>query len=342
MFFKTRLFFRQLFGRPLPPEPEFDADRAINDEALRPARDAAQRGDWQLPREVIDDAGVDWELRGRRVSVLSDVAAKNGRWIDAWLTFEPAHPAAALIRASMLNYQAGEARGSASAKNTTAEQFQNFQRLSARAAEAGRRAMELAGPYDPLPWIEMLQTMFADHHARTTLFDEVFAEGRRRDPYNFDLHVTALSLRCQKWYGSHEQMFATAREVAAAAPAGSSSVILPLFAHFEYAMREFSWDTRTDASLKACQNYFRSPEVQQELDQWIAKWQAGAPHPARLSTCRQWTTVYYCLAGRRGEAKAMFDQIGQYVDPSTPWAYFWPGGKYGYLKNWWWANGVTV
>ena len=200
--------------------------------------------------------------------------------------------------------------------------------------------MALAGPHDPLPWVEMLGAMFADRGAGAASFDEVFDEGRRRDPYNFDLHLTAVSLRCQKWGGSHELMFATARGVAEAAPPGHSSVLLPLFAHFEYAMLEFGWNERTAKSLKAHRKYFGRSEVQQELDHWIAKWRSGTPGPGRLSTCRQWQALYYTLAGRRTAAKAVFDELGQYVVATTAWAYFWPGEEYGYLKSWMWANRI--
>ncbi|MFC7529682.1 hypothetical protein [Actinoplanes sp. GCM10030250] len=338
--FYLRVLIRYLFGGPVPETPEFDEERIFWDVDLRDARDRARHGDWQAARKVIEQAGTDWELRGGRLGVLADLAATDDAWLYAWLRAEPEDPSAVLIQSIMLGQRAGEARGSASAANTTQEQFQNFRALSDAAAQVGQRAIDLAPPNDPLPWVEQLGNMFADRRTVETSFDAVFDEARRRDPYNFDLHFTALSLRCQKWYGSHEQMFAIARNVAAAAPPGASAVVLPLFAHFEFAMREFCWDTRTSKSLRAAKKYFRRPEVQQELDQWIAKWRAAPPNRARLASCRQWIALYYTMAGRRKEAKAVFDELGQYVLPVTGWGYFFAGGEYGYLKSWWWANGV--
>lgn len=334
------LILRYLFGGPLPDPPTFETDYAVNDHALREARERAAHGDWQAARKVVEDAGDDWELRGQRIGVLSEAAAENDGWLYAWLRAAPSDPAAVLIQASMLGSRAGEARGSASAANTTREQFQGFEELSGAAAQVSRRAMALAAPNDPLPWVEMLGTMFADRQARQNSFDEVFAEGRRRDPYNFDLHLTAVMLLCKKWGGSHEQMFATARGVAAAAPPGANAVLLPLFAHFEFAMLEYSWDTRTKKSLKACGRYFRRPDVQRELDDWILKWRAGTPGPARAMTCWQWLALYYTLAGRRKQAKAIFDQLGSTVTATTAWGYLFPGREYGYLKSWMWANRI--
>ncbi|MBG0562274.1 hypothetical protein [Actinoplanes aureus] len=340
MFFYARVFLRHFYGSPLPEAPEFDDDKAPMEPFVRDAVERVRAGDWWAGRKLIEDAGTDWDVRDWRISALASMAAEDDRWLYAWLRAEPSDPAAVLIQAMLLHQQAADARGSASAAHTSAEQFQNFRALSDAAAQVGRRAMALAGPYDPVPWSTMLSTMFADRNAVEQSFDEVFNEGRRRDPYNFDLHLTATTLRCQKWYGSHEQMFAIARGVAAAAPPGHKSTLLPLFAHFEYAMREFSWDERTKRSRRRCEKYFRRPEVGQELDQWIAKFRAGSPGAGPLSLCRQWMAVYYSLAGRRKDAKVVFDELGQFPDPSHEWNYFWGDREWGYLQNWWWANGV--
>lgn len=342
MFFGTQVFLRHLFGGPLPEIPEFDHDRALTDPVLREARDRVRAGDWRAGRKAIEDAGTDWDVREWRISVLSDLAEEDDRWLYAWLRAEPSDPAAVLIQASVLHSRAAEARGSAPASRTSTEQFQDFRALSEAAAQVTRRAMALAAPYDPLPWSTYLGTMFADRNAVATSFEEVFAEGRRRDPYNFDLHLTAVMLQCEKWYGSHERMFGIARDVAAAAPPGHKSTLLPLFAHFEYAMREFSWDVRTRKSLHACRTYFRRPDVQQELDHWIAKFRAGSPGAGPLSRCRQWIALFYSLSKRKKDAKTVFDEIGEFVVPGFEWAYFWGGREWAYLKCWWWANGVHL
>jgi hypothetical protein len=337
--FYARLLIRRIFGGPLPPVPEFDADRANPDQGLQAAKPQIRGGDWQAAKKVMADAGDDHELRGRRLQALSGLAIKDDGWLRVWLHTDPSDATALMIQAAVLQSEASEARGAASAKNTTPEQFAAFHELSQAAGQVGRRAMQLAAPGDPLPWVDLLNSMFGDRQARAH-FDEVFAEGRRRDPYNFDLHLAAVSLRCQKWFGSHEQMFGIARQVAAAAPPGANVLLMPLFAHIEYAMREFGWDERSDEQLNRCRAYFQRPDVQQEVDQAIARWRAGTPNPARGVTCRNWVALYYSLARRRPEAKAVFDELGQYVVAAAAWAYFYSDEEYGYLTNWWWANGV--
>ncbi|WP_328473848.1 hypothetical protein OHA21_13615 [Actinoplanes sp. NBC_00393] len=187
-----------------------------------------------------------------------------------------------------------------------------------------RRAIALAGPYDPAPFVELLDAMFADGRARVQSreFHDVLAEARRRDPFNFDLNVTLVSLYCQKWFGSHEQMFAVAREVSAAAPAGATAVMMPFLAHFEYAMREFSWNRADAQSLADVAMYFQRPQVQAELDACTAKWRVGPKGPGRPMTMRNWLALYYFLANRRPEARAVFAEIGPFAGGTLAWEYF--------------------
>ncbi|MEU7909260.1 hypothetical protein [Actinoplanes sp. NPDC049118] len=324
----------------LPHTPELDSDGIFADEPLREARERVRRGDWQAARKVIEDAGQDWELRGLRIGWLGLAASEDDGWVDAWLRAEPSDPTAVLIQAGTLIRRAILARGIASTAKTTAEQFQGFYTHMEAAAPVLRRAMELAGPQDPMPWADKLRTMFADQQAREGSFDEVYAEARRRDPFNFEVHLLAVQLRLDKWFGSHEQSFAAAREIADAAPAGSGVVLLPLYAHLEYAKREYHWDVTGDEPKAACAAYLRRPEVEEEVDRVIAKWRTDTPDSALVPILLQWLAIYYTLARRRGQAKAVFDEIGPRVRPRHDWAYFWETPETGYLTSWRWANGI--
>ncbi|WFE26558.1 hypothetical protein O7623_25125 [Solwaraspora sp. WMMD791] len=310
----------------------------MDDHALRAARDKARAGDWVAARDMVAAAGSDWELLARRIVVLSDAAVQNDDWLYAWLRSTPDDAAAVLIQAATLEARAGDARGDAPAARTSAEQFQSFAELSAAAAEVSRRAITLARADDPVPYIRLLAAMFANGRVDTPEFRDLYSEAQRRDPYHFELHLTVVSLLCQKWYGSHEQMFEAARGVAAAARPGANVVMLPFLAHFEYAMREYGWDRRTTKSLAACSRYFQRPQVREELDGWAAKWRAGSHGPSRAMTCRHWLALAYFLSGRRAETKAALDEIGPYLGPTVAWAYFFPSVDGGFATAWKWAN----
>jgi hypothetical protein len=330
-----RFVIHALFYGPIPDLPEFTEDSATHDQAGREARHRAVRGDWTAAKKTLSDAGTDWDLRGRRVGMLAEAAATDGSWLQTWRETTPDDPDAVLIEAATWQIRAGRARGAASADQTSEQQFHAFHTQSARAAALTDRAMALALPGDPVPWARKLGTMFGDRDSRDR-FDEIYAEGRRRDPHNFPLHVAAISLLCQKWGGSHERMFEAARDAATAAPPGSASVLLPLFAHIEYALVAFLWGDSGAKGLRAARSYFRRPDVRQELDAWVEKWRSGSPGPG--SGGRQWVAIYYYLAGRRAEAKAVFDEVGPEVSASSAWAYLHGGDDYGYLRAWMWAN----
>ncbi|GAA3755196.1 hypothetical protein GCM10022225_44940 [Plantactinospora mayteni] len=281
---------------------------------MRTARDRALAGDWAAARNLIEATGRDWELRGRRLSVLGTAAGQSPHWLDAWAAGAPHDPTVAILRADALMDQAGEARGAASARNTSREQFQEFARLSTLAAQASEHAVEL-NPDDPYPWATRLTSMLANGHRQRDEFLATMGEAVTRDPYNFETHLMAATFLCEKWYGSHEEMFAAAREPAAAAPVGSSVAMLPLLAHFEYALREYGFDTRAE-SLTAKASYFRRPEVIREIEACAAKWR-GAGEPRLIGrgiTLRHWLALANYLAGHdRKGTRALLTQIGPYL-----------------------------
>jgi hypothetical protein len=324
-------FFRK------PPKPDIDYGQA--DLELRKVRDRALAGDWVAARDLIEASGRDWELRGRRLSVLGSAAGQSPQWLDSWEAAVPDDPTVAILRADALMDQAGEARGYASARNTSREQFQEFDRLSTLAAQASLRAVEL-NPDDPYPWVTRMTSMLANGHRQRDEFLAVMGESVKRDPYNFEAHLMAVTFLCAKWYGSHEQMFAAAREPAAAAPVGSSVAMLPLLAHFEYALREYGFDTRAQ-SLTAKASYFHRPEVIREIDACAAKWR-GAGEPRLIGrgiTLRHWLALANYLAEHDREGtKALLAQIGPHLGSTAAYGYFWMRQAEGFHAVWKWAR----
>ncbi|MFC5003320.1 hypothetical protein ACFPIJ_36510 [Dactylosporangium cerinum] len=332
--------FGRLFRRgPAPVMPVLDRDRALDDRELRSMRDRAVAGDWAAARDGVAAAGTDWERRGHRIWALAEAAPGNaGEWLDAWLSATPDDPIAVTVHAAALGERAGKARGTAPAARTSQEQFRSFGELSTQTWAEAERALALA-PDDPVPCNILLIAMFGDA-GRRGAFREILAEARRRERYSFEVNSTAVTFLCEKWFGSHDAMFAAARETASEAPAGTGVTMLPLLAHLEYAMREYSWGKVSARGLVDCQNYFRRPDVQRELDACVTKWRSpGPPTHAKALTCENWLALAYALSGRRDECKAVFDRIGPHVDSYT-WSYFYGNVVGGFKVNWAWANRV--
>jgi hypothetical protein len=318
-------------------DPVLDDDQAFDDLELRAARDRATRGDWRAARDVLAAAGANREIRDRRLAVLGMAAAEDDGWLVAWMSAEPGHPDAAILFASQLMTRASNARGAAGAKQTSREQFRAFADLGAAAKEASRRAMALA-PDDPAPWDGIVSALLTGRGSMPE-FNDAMREGLRRDRYNFELHLSAVTYLCQKWYGSHEKMFAAARSAPEGAAPGAPVHLLPVFAHFEYAMREFCWDTRAPEALVAVRPYFQRPDVVREIDDCAARFRAGGPRRlGRTATCHSWLALAYLLGGRRAQAKAAFDDVLPYRAGVGAWGYFYLDGERGFLAGWQWAN----
>ncbi|WP_328473846.1 hypothetical protein OHA21_13610 [Actinoplanes sp. NBC_00393] len=108
----ARLLRREPAAPAGPQAPPFDHHPALDDHALRDALTRVGFGDWQAARDVVAASGTDWELRGRRITLLAGEAVANDAWLYQWLRTDADDPAAVLIQAAMLNGRAGEARGS--------------------------------------------------------------------------------------------------------------------------------------------------------------------------------------------------------------------------------------
>ncbi|WP_436533609.1 hypothetical protein [Actinoplanes sp. HUAS TT8] len=296
-----------------------DTDPAGADLELRAARDRALAGDWTPVHRLIAASGRDWELRAHRFAVLATAAAQDPRWLLAWEAAMPGDPAVAVLRADTLLRQA------AAARHTSREQ-------SALAAQATQRAADL-NPDDPYPWVARMNAMFDDGYRQADDFAASRREALRRDPHNFEAHLSAMSFAAAKWYGTHDEMFTAARSAAAAAPSGSPTTMLPLLAHFEYARREFG---PSSTSHKA---YFRRTDVTAEVICCAGKWQAPGPArpTGRGTTVRHWLALANYLSDQnRPATKTLLTEVGPYLGSTPPYAYFWPTQPEGFhtVQRW--------
>ncbi|MEV4440589.1 hypothetical protein AB0K09_16500 [Streptomyces sp. NPDC049577] len=216
----------------LPPDEAVVVDAPAPE--LRPVLAAAASGDFRPVRELLAASRRDmqWELRDRHVAALAEFALHNPGWLDAWLDAAPDDPDAVLVKADLLVDQAWEIRGSARAEEVSREQFQGFFTLLEDAAPVIGAAAGL-NPNDPVPW-RIALTHARGSQAPREVFDEYWAEAVARSPHHFGCHATALQYLCEKWYGSHEEMFGFAERAAGQALPGSKLHALPMMAVLEY------------------------------------------------------------------------------------------------------------
>ncbi|MFF7245834.1 DUF4034 domain-containing protein [Embleya sp. NPDC008237] len=256
------------FRRPGPDEtpagPAFVEDPAMLDLEVAAARDFVVRtGRFEPAAQMLEQIGSNWDRRSLCAQTLADSVLKNPAWFVAWTRAQPDSADRLVVEAQVAVNAAWEARGSGWARDTSSEAFAEFARILEHAEHACLLACE-AAPQDPTPWITRLWVTIG-RGAPREVFEARWSELLARDPHSRFGHNSALQYLAAKWYGSHEEMYAFARKVAAAAPAGSPLALLVLQAHVEYQLRENDRDSDFDIDA-----FWSHPERRADVDAALA------------------------------------------------------------------------
>lgn len=331
-----------LFSR--EPDLVLDTHDAQDDAALRAATDAARAGDWAPARDLMATTRADPDRRARYVWVLGASATEDpwgsGRrnmqlpvdvtagWPDRWAEAEPDNPDAVLVRARSLVTRGWEVRGSGWASTVGDAAIEEFRRLLLLALSVSAQAADMA-PDDPTPWAQRLLMLTALSASREE-FDRSWAEVVARDPLHREAHEFKLMYLCEKWHGSHEQMFTFAREAAAAAPTGSPLLVLPLEAHAEWVMLEHGRIMQLPSAAEKIKAFgkfdegYRGERFQSELDAALHRWFAQPTRKHGMWYGDLNALAYGLARGDRiRDAKPVFEAIGPYVT-DLPWTW-WQG-----------------
>lgn len=296
-------------GAQLPPDASVVLDPPTPD--LRAALTAAYAGDHAPARDLLAATrlGAEWERRGGYVPRLAESALHSPGWLDAWLAESPRDPDAVLVKAEHGVRQAWEIRTGARASSVSRDQFQAFFALLDDAVPVIGAAAEL-NPTDPVPW-QVALTHARGSQAPREVFDAYWAEATARAPHHYGCHVSAMQYLCDKWYGSHGEMFDFAERAAQEALPGSKLHALPLLAAVEYDVVADGGNggagierSRIHAALK------RAQELSDAYPQ-------GDPEVAGV---RNHLALMLVLAGRHGEALEQFRAVGSHAT-QYPWAY---------------------
>ena len=289
----------------LPPDDQVTAEKFIADLRVAEAVEAARSEAWQPAAALLAEIGTDWDRRAAVVLELADAAAHDDGWLKAWQRARPGDPDAAVVNAQGLVHLAWQIRTSYAAEKVSREQWQSFFRVLEDAEAASGAAAKLA-PEDPTPWRTML-TVARGRQYENDRFRAVWAELVARDPVHRSGHDQALQYWCEKWFGSHELMFAFAEEAAAKSP---RLAVLELVAAHEAVFGD-------DAEHRAA---WQSERVGRALDRllpWLDG--EGRDHPS-TRTDRAYAAKALVEQGRCDEAVEQFRHLGVHADANV-WAY---------------------
>ena len=316
----------------LSPDQVVPVDEIGDDVDLAAALATTRTGDWR-PAAALLAATADPDVRIDRLRQLASASLHDGQWVEEWFAATPLDATATAVRAELALQRAWAARGADRAERTSAGQFQAFSTGLAQAQRLAERAVEL-DPADPAPWLTLVE----------------MARGQGVDQDEFDRRVTGMFERapsltqgahavlqtvCEKWMGSTELMFATARELAGQAPAGSATCLLPLMAHVEHFL---ALSTGPGGPVSASR-HAESAATRTELRVCVQRWASGpdgGPRPGGRLQGHNLAAYAFWLAEDAPAARPHLEAIGRSVT-EFPWAYAdadEPGEVLGVVRRW--------
>jgi hypothetical protein len=254
----------------------------------------------------------DPDARAFLISLAADVPGVQD-WIPQWIAEEPDSTLPLLIRGCHAVWWAWDARGGGYAKHTSQDQFDEFFRRL-RLAENCLDEVTRRTPEDTTAWAFLTASARGRQvgaEEAAARFDAVI----KHAPEHVMAHEQRLQFLCKKWSGSHEEMFAFAREAASRATPGSQLHNILAAAHIEYWLSLPSGED---------QEHMRHPQVRQEL---VAATYQSVLHPA-FRPVAGWPSrantfaMALHMSGEYAHAARVFDMIGAHV---TEWPWYYRG-----------------
>jgi tetratricopeptide (TPR) repeat protein len=306
------MVFESLFGKSKTPVPPVREDVTLGDRTAKMARTRLQSGNWKEALEVLDKAPRDWNIRDLAVRACSEWKGRPA-WLDPWRVAMETHPLPWLLCGMHSIKWAWEARSSSVASEVDDDAWPLFlERLEMARVEL-LQAAALA-PDDPRPWAHMI-TAYVGLDRNIGERMQPFNEAIARDPDSFFAHSGMLMALCEKWGGTHDQMFDFVRTSAAKAPAGSATPIFIAEAHAERWLY-FSFDDDGEGQ----QEYFREEAVRDDIKQ-VRELCAGVTSPPFARHCANTLAWCFFMMGDRKSARVEFEKAGGCFW-GGPWRYY--------------------
>ena len=232
-----------------------------------------------------------------------------------------------LIRGYHYIHAAWAARGGGQADSVTNQGWISFFDKLGMARAALERSAEQDAD-DPSP-LAALQTVGMGLQLDRTVTDEWFVEAISRDPFNQQAHFRKLFALCQKWSGSHDEMYSFARQTMSKLPDTSTLHSLIYLAYQEHFLYLAHFDKNPDGARALPRNsnirtesiavyersFGRRPTITSVADYW--------PH----NVAAWWFMMMDKKEQARQEAKKIGRNFTEY-----PWLIFYVPPTKGYQK----------
>lgn len=233
---------------------------------------------------------------------------------ETWKQEEPENADAWLVSGAQLIDWAWQARGSDSG-STVGEQAAYTFHERLRLAESDLERAAYMNMNDPTPHAFQLRVCLGlDKSREATLAN--YEQAVRRCPDHYLAHTNFLTYLCEKWHGSHDEMFAFARGASQRAAEGSLLSTLIPQAHTERWLFAVGFDNDPRGN-----DYFKQEEVRQEI---LAAYSQSLGSPRHLlSPLSHFAANYFAYTldhcGEWDLAAQLCQRIGQHPT-KLPWA----------------------
>ena len=289
-------------------------DVTLGDSWARDLRDALGKRQWRQAEAILNSTR-DFDLRDFFVAAASEWEGRP-EWLDAWCDAAPGSPFPWLVRGAHSVNWAWEARGGGTGDTVGADAAVTFlSRL--QAAEHDLLSAAEIDPMDPTPWsrlITVAQGLGRDLGARR----DRFQEATRRDPLNVNAHLRVMVALSWKWGGSHEEMFAVARDAVARAPEGHPLHVVSAEAHIERCLAY-----GMGGEPEAFEEYLRTEEAVRDIE---AAWSRsiGSPRWRPTATAvRRHNTFAFCFWRQRQAERTRKElRAARGILTPSPWRFF--------------------
>lgn len=279
----------------------------------------------QLSSLSADDRGFYFQVVASAVqegwpATRTEDLASFSPMLDDWVREEPDNTDCLILRADIGTDWAWHARSSSLAHLVSSRQWELFyERLVAAASELmAARSLCIS---DPLVYSAAVHNKIGlgEENSKDLVPFKVHdgLNTHSNEPLLYSARISTLRFFCEKWHGSHQQMFQYAREITHQLSDGHPLWVLIPLAHVERVM------------IEKVANYWKRTSVQNEI---INSFRSAFPGEAGTTVqaksaaekSREWFSRNYfafCLAatGHVQEARSQIRIIGKRPISSWPW-----------------------
>lgn len=291
---------------------------AWHDPELDAALPAVQGGDIAAGLALLDTP--DPQSRSLRLHVLSEKTGHLLPVLESGMDQPDPEPDLLLWAGAARVRAAWEVRTGGWARDVGRERMERFQDMLLSARDTLLHAARTS--LTPTAW-DQLQWYGLGMNLPREEMDHIWERIVELDPGHHAAHESRLQVLCAKWQGSHEEMFAFARETVARAAPGDRSLALIARAHSEnLTVLIDSEGLETYGRVRELlTGYYTDPSVRSEIVGAADHWMAGGPAyptaPADAHTLG--SSLYAC--GERARAAGILRLAGTRVPegPSNLW-----------------------